>query len=92
VSEVDLARAFRLHSHCRSCDASVIWVKTEKGKWMPLDAEPVDPFDPVTFVLREDVALAVPSGVFEDEPHYVSHFATCPDAESWRNRQKEAKQ
>ena len=26
--------------NCRSCNARVIWVETESGKKMPLDAEP----------------------------------------------------
>jgi hypothetical protein len=59
---------------------------------MPLDAEPVEPGGAGQFVLRDDMALAVPGLVFDDEPHYVSHFATCPDADTWRNRQKEVKQ
>jgi hypothetical protein len=41
--------------------------------------------------LRGDVAIAVPSLVFADEPHFISHFATCPDADEWRNRNPEVK-
>ena len=28
-------------SRCRSCDAPIVWVITQKGKRMPVDAEPV---------------------------------------------------
>lgn len=77
---------------CRSCRAPILWSKTEGGKRMPLDPEPVD---------GGNVALGVPNrydaegnviatvlGPLEieaaDEPLYVTHFATCPDADRWR--------
>ncbi len=79
-------------STCRSCQQSIIWVRTEHGKKMPLDYDPVDL--PVTsddgkaralFVLREqdsrDGPLAIAAwGLHGLEPHYRSHFATCPYA------------
>jgi len=85
-----------LHSHCRSCDAAIIWARHETtGKRHPFDAAPADVWGTHTFVLREHglemVAIATPPGVFPDETHYVSHFSTCPDAESWR-RPKEVTQ
>jgi len=71
---------------CRSCSAEVIWVLTERGKRMPLDAEPYKGDDPRgLFVLRGrdelvPTAVAVPPDAFPDEPFYRSHFATCPNA------------
>lgn len=62
---------------------------------MPLDPEPVH-FDtpvPGLFVLRQGfagagapLAVAVTPGFLEgsEDAAYVSHFATCPDAPSWR--------
>jgi hypothetical protein len=85
-----------LHSHCRSCEAAIIWARHEVSqKLHPFDAVPVDAMGMHTFVLREHgfdvVAIATPPGVFADEPHYVSHFSTCPHAELWRTpRSKEA--
>lgn len=66
---------------CRSCGAAIIWAKTESGRSMPLDAEPVDPTRVnTTCILDRGVArfgaIDGPSG----EPRYVSHFATCPNA------------
>jgi hypothetical protein len=91
VSDVEHDRQFRLHSQCRSCNADVIWVKTEAGKWMPLNAEAVRPEEGRNhFVIRGDTAIAIPQLVFSDEPHYVSHFSTCPDAASWRRERKSA--
>lgn len=30
---------------CSSCNAKVIWFKTEAGRWMPVDADTVEPED-----------------------------------------------
>lgn len=78
-------------SECRSCHASIIWVRTERGKRMPLDAEPVDATRATrsVFVLRElendGGPLAVAAwGLEGTEPHYISHFSTCPNADTHR--------
>lgn len=74
-------------SACKSCGAQIIWARTEHGRRIPLDAEPYHGPSPAgLFVLREarELALAVPPDVFPTEPHYRSHFATCPEAGSWR--------
>jgi hypothetical protein len=72
-------------SRCRSCGAPIRWAQTELGRRMPLDAEPYDGPEPAgLFVLRAGVAVAVPPAVFDDEPRYRSHFATCPDRDDWR--------
>lgn len=73
---------------CSSCSARIIWTVTAKGKRMPVDAEPREYG---TFVLRgqgDDVPLlALHKSVSPGhEPLYVSHFATCPDGDSWRRR------
>jgi hypothetical protein len=67
-------------SACRSCDAPVLWARTEKGRRIPLDPEPVENGN---IVLRErheaiPLALAIPPAAFPDEDRYVSHFRTCP--------------
>jgi len=78
---------------CRSCGAEILWVHTERGKKMPLDAEPYTGDKPSgLFVRRWDhaldvaVAIATTPDAFPGEPLYTSHFATCPDADRWRNR------
>jgi hypothetical protein len=77
-------------SACRSCRAPLVWVRSEDGNKMPLDAEPYVGDEPGgLFVLRdgsygETVALAVPPDAFPDEPLYRTHFATCPNADEWR--------
>jgi len=74
-------------STCRSCGAPILWATTEWGKSIPLDPEPYQGDSPSgLFVLRGRVAMAVPPDAFPEEPHYVTHFATCPDAGDWRRR------
>jgi len=57
-------------SKCRSCGAEIVWLKTDRGKNIPVDAEDVvdeqqEVFDPDT---------------------QTTHFATCPDAKKWRKK------
>ena len=74
---------------CKSCGASITWTITKAtGKNMPVDAEPS---------VRGNLVVEFRNGGYEsrfatDEdrqlarPMHTSHFATCPDAPSWRNR------
>lgn len=81
-------------SLCRSCGAAVRWVKSAKtGRVMPLDPEPRDDGNIVLLdrwqlnlrlarVLEHDEVTQ--ERLFGIEPRYVSHFATCPQADEWR--------
>jgi hypothetical protein len=75
-------------SRCRSCGAPIRWTRTEKGRRMPIDPEPVPEGNIVLRELDEatPLALSVPPAAFPDEPRYLSHFATCPDAAKHRRR------
>lgn len=64
---------------CRSCGAEVIWVETEKGRRMPVDAESTEGGN---IVLVDGVAKYVKAG----EGTHVSHFVTCPNAKSHRRK------
>ena len=75
-------------SVCRSCGAQIIWAQTERGNTIPLDATPYTGDDPSGQFVVHVHAIAVPPDAFPDEPHYVAHFATCPDADAWRHRQR----
>jgi hypothetical protein len=79
---------------CRSCSAKILWVETEKGKRMPLDAQPSPKG---TFELRTEgpftrpngtrIESGVPLAVYDpdaNEERYESHFSTCPDRKTWR--------
>lgn len=82
-------------STCRSCGARIVWTKTEaSGGLMPVDAAPAEGGN----VLFTGVEASTMDGgtipvarveagppLFDDgEPRYLSHFATCPDADDWR--------
>jgi hypothetical protein len=84
---------------CKSCGAEIIWVKTEAGKAIPLDAEPTEGGNIIVQVLGPDREIAhVETAVEKVERHncpipagrvaFVSHFATCPQANAWRKRKE----
>jgi hypothetical protein len=73
-------------AECRSCGAEIVWARTPSGKLMPLDPERVlggtielDPDEDASLVTRF-------VGKRDGQPHYVSHFATCPQASQHRRR------
>jgi hypothetical protein len=74
--------------HCRSarCEAPIIWTVTARGKRMPVDADPV--VAPRGFRLDEvdggDVLATFVVAPAPGERLYVSHYATCPDADGFR--------
>ena len=53
---------------CDSCGASLIFLKTATGKWMPVDAETVSPDD----------------AQYEPRSGHVSHWETCDDPARFR--------
>lgn len=74
--------------HCRSCGAAIRWVKTQKGKAMPVDWEPscdgnLRVILGVAIVLNGEELSKHRNGV---TPLYQSHFATCPDAALHRKK------
>ena len=74
----DLARGT-----CRSCGAIIVWPITDSGRKMPVDSEP-HPGGNLTVWAQGDVwRVSVIQGNWEG-PRYRPHFATCPDAQSWR--------
>ena len=73
--------------HCKSCGAEIYWLRTERGKWVPLDAVPVP--DGNVIVGDDGTARYVARHAAElppDVPRYVSHFSSCPQAQEWRKR------
>jgi len=74
---------------CRACKAEIVWARTGRGKKMCLDAEPTsaglfvlegDDHDPTTHRLPNDMAATYTGD------KYTSHFATCPNADEFRNK------
>jgi len=58
-------------------------MKTDSGKNIPLN---IKPRKDGNIVLRAGKAVVISEGVetTEAEHKYVSHFATCPSADTWR--------
>ncbi len=79
-------------SRCRSCSAPIFFAKTCTGKNAPIDWTPrpdgnlqVMCVDELAWILNKD----------EDDQanvdHFVSHFATCPQAKKWRKPKQDRK-
>lgn len=81
---------------CDSCGAEIFWaVNTTTRKRNPIDAEPRTDGNVIVHgnprSLTERLGLTCTTvGPLEAQLHdgelFVSHFATCPDAESWRGQ------
>lgn len=69
---------------CRSCQAPVIWVRTEAGKAMPVDAEPVPNGNLLLVAEQGKVIAYVREPDMLNTSRYVSHFVTCGQADVWR--------
>ncbi len=75
---------------CGSCGASVRWLVTHLGRAMPVDADPVHTGNIV--IESDDTTAGVhvrPHDPLLDDPgitRWVSHFATCPNAEQHRRK------
>ncbi|PKV80871.1 hypothetical protein [Nocardia fluminea] len=70
---------------CRSCSQPIAWYRTPAWKRIPLDLAPSRGGN---IVIDGGVAVALSADALADSdpsvPRYLSHFATCPDAKSWR--------
>ena len=82
---------------CKSCGAEIIWVKTKAGRAMPCDPTPhnfTDKANGKTFVLKSGEVVRGEICTGNDYVFgvgYISHFATCPDADRHRVRKAGAK-
>jgi len=67
-------------SKCSGCNAEIIWMHTMSGKRMPVDAK-----SEKRFVVTGNNDEGEPVGAVRDT--YVSHFATCPQADAFRKKE-----
>lgn len=78
-----------MSNECKSCGAAILWARhVETGKPSPFDAEPHDSGNallwerhPGQFTYR---ILGAQPEVDSGGVLHVPHWATCPDAGSWR--------
>jgi len=75
-------------SVCSSCGAQIFWAMTAAGKSMPLDRRPVENGN---VILDENQIAEVISPTnrraLRGRKTFVSHFATCPNADQHRRTQ-----
>lgn len=76
---------------CDGCGRAIRFAVSESGRPMPMEADPVALGTPGGFVLRKQgrdtVAISVGATVVEaGEKVYVSHFASCPQADAFRRK------
>lgn len=72
---------------CKSCGADIIWKKTIKGRTIPLDPEPTQKGNVIISEAGEALVYNSPAAIaprYADAPRYLSHFATCPNADQHR--------
>lgn len=85
-------------SRCESCGAQIFWIKTSKGKWLPVNRRAIM-CTPVqkgghTFVLVDGSTVqALPEGAVRYDGvdsviAFEAHFATCPDADAFRKKKR----
>lgn len=79
---------------CRGCGKEIAFIKTVKGKTMPVDPDAVrfiPAGGPNTYVMM-DGSIQRGRGLKHDDDNegsmigYISHFATCPNADDFRKR------
>lgn len=77
-------------TQCRGCGAQIKFIKTSRGKWMPVDPEPIHASDvrEGDYLIGEDGELFKILGESDQENDfgYVPHFATCPKADEFKRR------
>lgn len=81
---------------CRSCGAAIFWGLTERGKRIPLNAEPDNAKGNMVISFWTQIDEGKPgevtnfhvraAGTLLDakQTRYLSHFVSCPEAKRWR--------
>ena len=77
---------------CRGCGQNIIWIKTKAGKMMPCDPQPHSikegPGDMILLTAAGEIIRGTPRAYDNgaDKTGYISHFSTCPAADTFRRR------
>ena len=73
---------------CRSCKARIFFIQTPKGKSHPVDEKPVRIWVEDMVEKPNDENGVTVTFVWKQVEGYMSHFATCPDADRFRKTRK----
>lgn len=71
---------------CRSCKAPILWaISSKTGNRIPINEAPPEP-GKGNVMLDAPLSPGPPTAryVTPGEGSHVTHFVTCPDADSWR--------
>lgn len=87
-------------TRCKACGAEIMFLKTAKGKSMPVDSHSLEFVPDLNgkdlYVLADgNVMRGVPAKETDPDKHigFVSHFSTCPNGDFFRKpRKKERKE
>lgn len=74
---------------CRACGYRIRWIRTKNGKSMPCNAQAVrftPGGGPETFVTEDGKVERGRRRQDGEKTGYISHFATCPEADRFRKR------
>ena len=78
---------------CRGCGCRVLWIRTKAGKNMPCNPTLInyrkESGGKEKIVTQEGEVVSGITGVDQEEADgigYISHFATCTQAKSFRKR------
>ena len=74
----------KTRSKCRECKVDLVYFKTKRGKWMPIEAEPI-------------IAEGDEKNVYNNEGElikkaeagtkiYLNHWGSCPAAKKFRKK------
>jgi len=61
---------------CKGCGADILWIKTKKGKLMPVNASPIKAYQINEYMPPEWLLIDV----------HIPHWATCPNAKNFKRR------
>lgn len=80
-------------STCRTCGKPIKWIELKSGKKMPVDPDSFELWesekgDTVVTSMGEVISFDAVKHAGDAREVYVSHFATCPQADNWRNKKK----
>lgn len=83
----------RSTSQCRGCGERIGFIKTKAGKTMPVNLKPMEFIPaggPNTYVMEDGTVQRGRERDWADTGEtstgYISHFATCPEADRFRKR------
>lgn len=73
---------------CKKCEAEIVFRLTASERTIPLDAAPTDATKGAFVIVNGQRCETYAPLLHGDHERHLSHFATCPNADSFRTRKK----